>query len=162
MNGRVNLEEVPDMNIKFLMTNRIPVDDKSDFRDALTGSFIDTPMSKAFFSEKNQQIIQNAVRYEVYNKSNENYLIGEQDYSVLKLIMRGIYLQNSINLTYDYTKQIIELNKLVIKYCVDQLLCEVEGYIKYTRDISTLVSPIPLPSYSSSNTSKSLELKPWL
>ena len=59
--------------------------------------------------------------------------------------MRSIYLSHAVNIPNDITKQIEELNKLVIDYCVPQLLGECQGYIKYKNDVSTLVVPIDRP-----------------
>lgn len=158
-NGRVDIES-PNMSIRFAMMDRIPVNDSTSFRDALTGNLTDTPLSQAFFSSKNIQIIQNGIRAEVYKKSNGLFLIGPQDYDVIKTIMRGFYLQNSINLQSNYTQQIIALNKLVIDYSVHQVLGEAEGYMKYKRDVSTMYMPMNLPSLETTK-NKTLELKNW-
>lgn len=158
-NGRVNIES-PNMNIRFAMMDRIPVDDCTSFRDALTGNLTDTPLSQAFFSCKNIQIIQNAIRAGVYKKSNGIFLIDPQDYDVIKTIMRGIYLQNAINVQSNYTEQIVALNKLVVDYSVDQILGEAEGYMKYKRDVSTMYMPMSLPSLETTK-NKTLELKQW-
>lgn len=158
-NGRVNIES-PNMNIRFSMTDRIPVNDCSSFRDALTGNLTETLLSQAFFSSKNIKIIQNGIRAGVYEKSKGQYLIDEQDCDVIKTIMRAMYLQNAINIPTNYTEQIISLNKLVIDYSVQQILGEAEGYLKYKRDVSSMYIPMSLPTLETTK-SKTLELKPW-
>lgn len=158
-NGRVNIES-PNLSIRFAMTDRIPVDDCSSFRDALTGNLTETVMSQAFFSGKNIRIIQNGIRAGVYEKSQGQYLIDEQDCDVIKTIMRAMYLQNSINAPNNYTEQIAALNKLVIDFSVKQVLGEAEGYMKYKRDISSLYTPMSPPTLETTK-SKTLELKPW-
>ena len=62
-------------------------------------------------------------------------------------------------LCINYTNEIIQglLNKIVIDYCVPKLYSEVEGYMMYKRDASTLVVPLDKPI--SEYTDKSLELK---
>ena len=89
--------------------------------------------------------------------SNEKYIIDEQNKDDLNVIMRAMYLQHSKNQTDNLTEQIQTLNKLVIDYCVPKLYSEVEGYMMYKRDASTLVVPLdkPLSEY----TDKKLELK---
>ena len=158
-NGRVNIE-TPNMNIRFSMMDRIPVDDCGSFRDALTGNLTETVLSQAFFSSKNIQIIQNGIRAGVYEKSQSQYLIDQQDCDVIKTIMRAMYLQNSINVPNNYTEQIASLNKLVIDYSVKQVLGEAEGYMKYKRDVSSMYIPMSLPVLETTK-SKTLELKPW-
>ena len=64
------------------MMDKIPVNDPASFRDALTGNLMDTPMSIAFFSKQNMQILQNGVRANVYKESDGQYLIGLQDYNI--------------------------------------------------------------------------------
>ena len=95
--GRVNIEG-PNIDVLFSMKDRILIEQPSSFRDALTGIFEETPLSQAFFSEKNIQIIQNAIRAGVYHKSKGEYVIAPQDYDIIKTIMRSIFLQHSLNL----------------------------------------------------------------
>jgi hypothetical protein len=141
--------------------DRIPVNSTNySCRDAMTGNWYDTELSNAFFSSKNIQIIQNGIRAGVYNKSNQQYVVGEQNLDELQIIMRGIFLQYAVNQPSGITKQINDLNKLVLDYAINQVWGEAEGYMKYKRDASTLVVPIARPILSYSN-DKQLELKPW-
>jgi hypothetical protein len=158
-NGRINIEG-PNISLKFAMMDKMPVNDTSSFRDALKGNLDDTPLSLAFFSGKNIQIIQNAIRVGVYNKSNGKYLISPQDPDVIKTIMRSMYLQGSINALSNYTEQIIGLNKLVVGYAVNQVYGEVDGYMKYKRDASNMYTLIPYPTMATTK-AKTLELKKW-
>jgi len=158
-NGRVNILG-PNTDIRFSMSDRIPIDQATSFRDAMTGNWNNTILSDAFFSAQNIKIIQNAIRVGVYKRSNGNYIIGEQNYDELKIIMRSIFLQNSKNLAINIREQIETLNKLVLDYSINQVYGEAEGYMKYKRDASTLVVPIAMPILSYSN-DKQLELKKW-
>ena len=158
-NGRVEIEG-PNIATRFSMMDKIPVNDSTSFRDALNGNWTDTTLSLAFFSEKNIQIIQNGIRAGVYKSSEGQYLIEPQDVDIIKTIMRGIYLQNAINLPYNYTEQIEGLNKLVMEYSIKQILGEADGYMKYKRDASTMWTPLAPPILSYTN-DKQLELKPW-
>ena len=56
------------------------------------------------------------------------------------------------------TEQIMALNKIVIDYCVKQVYGEVQGYMQYLHDASTLVIPIERPVLSTTQ-GKVLELK---
>ena len=80
--------------------------------------------------------------------SNKQYLIGQQNEDELKIVMRSIFLQNSQNLKDNIPLQIDTLNKLVLDYAVGQVYREAEGYMKYKRDASTLVSPMEPPIMS--------------
>ena len=158
-NGRVNILG-PNTDIRFSMSDKIPIDQATSFRDAMTGNWNNTILSDAFFSAQNIKIIQNAIRVGVYKRSNGNYIIGEQNYDELKIIMRSIFLQHSKNLAINIRDQIENLNKLVLDYSINQVYGEAEGYMKYKRDASTLVVPIAMPILSYSN-DKQLELKKW-
>jgi hypothetical protein len=142
------------------MSDRIPVNQCSSFREAMVGNWNDTALSVAFFSGQNIKILQNGIRAGVYNKSNGQYVIGEQNCDELKIIMRSVFLQYSKNLSVDIPGQIEKLNKYVLIYAVNQVYGEADGYMKYKRDASTLVVPLstPILTYSSD---KQLELKPW-
>ena len=119
-NGRVDILG-PNTDLRFSMTDRIPINESSSFRDAMTGNWNNTPLSDAFFSSNNIKMIQNGIRAGVYKKSNGNYIIGEQSYDELKIVMRSIFLQNSKNLAINIPQQIEELNNLVLKYTIHQV-----------------------------------------
>ena len=159
-NGRVDILS-PNTNLLFAMSDRQSVTQGTDFRDAMTGNWYDTKLSLVFFSKENIKILQNGIRVGVYNKSNQQYLIDNQNEDELKIIMRSIFLQNSKNLATNITEQITQLNRLVLDYAIVQVYGETEGYMKYKRDASTLVVPLALPMLSTMKSSKQLELKQW-
>ncbi len=159
-NGRVNILG-PNIDQRFAMTDRIPVSStKYAFRDAMAGNWYDTQLSVAFFSVKNIQIIQNGIRAGVYNKSNQQYVVAEQNMDELLIILRAIFLQYAKNLPDNIPGQINDLNKVVLDYAINQVYGEADGYMKYKRDASTLVVPLPMPILVSTN-GKQLELKKW-
>src|SRR5210317_1007611 len=143
---------------QFSLFDKIPTNECTTFHDAMTGNFQDSMLSLAFFSKKNIQIIQNAIRAGVYEISNQQYLIDNQNCDNLKIVMRSVFLQNSVNLPDRITEQIQELNGLVVKYCVREIYSEAQGYINYKRDASTMYNPIDRPVQPDFN-NKTLELK---
>ena len=72
--------------------------------------------------------------------------------------MRSIFLQNSKNLPNNISEQINDLNNKVLEYAINQIYGEVESYMKYKRDASSLVSPMELPTLTNYN-NKQLECK---
>jgi hypothetical protein len=159
-NGRVDIFNSPKNCNVFSLYDKIPAKQSATYLNATQGIWNDTILSKVFFSRENIQIIQNAIRKGVYDKSNKQYTIGEQSSDDLKMIMRSIFLQNSKNLSYNIQGQVQELNKIIIIYCVDKIYSEAIGYMQYLRDASTLVVPIERPVFAKSN-DKELILKPW-
>jgi hypothetical protein len=106
------------------------------------------------------QILQNGIRAGVYNKSNQQYVVGEQNLDELQIIMRGLFLQYAKNQPTGIAQQINDLNKIVLDYAINQVWGEAEGYMKYKRDASTMWVPLTMPILSYTN-DKQLELKKW-
>jgi hypothetical protein len=160
-NGRVDIQG-PNIDIRFALSDRVPTSSGNitAFNDAMTGNWYNTILSDAFFSAKNIQMIQNGIRVGVYLRSNNQYIIGEQNNDELKIIMRSIFLQYAKNQPTAIPGQISELNRQVLEYCIPHVYVEADGYMKYKYDVSTLVVPIARPILSYTN-DKQLELKPW-
>jgi len=158
-NGRINIKS-PNTSALFQMYDKIPANQCVTFRNATEGLWNETPLSRAFFSQENIQIIQNGIRAGVYNRSNGQYIVGPQDCDSIKIIMRSVFLQYSANQPFNIPQQIEELNKIVLNYCIQQVYSEAQGYMKYIDDASTLVVPISHP-VQASNTDRQLEFKSW-
>jgi len=158
-NGRVNIKS-PNTSALFQMYDKIPANQCVTFRNATEGLWDSTPLSQAFFSQQNIQILQNGIRAGVYQRSNGQYTIGPQDCDSLKIIMRSVFLQHAANQPNNIPQQINELNKIVLNYCIQQVYSEAQGYMKYVDDVSTLVVPIAHP-VQASNTDRQLEFKGW-
>jgi hypothetical protein len=152
-NGRLDIKG-PMKNDIFQLYDKIALNHKSSsYTEALTGSWDPNSLSRAFFCSANIRIVQNAIRAGVHKGSNGRYNIGDQNEDTLKIIMRSTFLSSAVNNPEHIKEQIQELNKLVIKYCVPQLLGECEGYIKFKHDVSTLATPIdrPISTYHSNS-----------
>lgn len=155
-NGRINIMTPPNQ----LALYDTPPEMASSYSDALNGSWESSPLSKAFFSKENINIIQNGIRSGVYQMSNQQYVISTQSYDELKIIMRAIFLQHSVNLATNLNQQIYDLNQMVLAYCIPRVYGEAKGYMKYVYDASTLSVPMSRPL--SSNKEKVLELKRFM
>ena len=158
-NGRINIKS-PNTSALFQMYDKIPANQCVTYRNATEGLWDSTPLSQAFFSQQNIQIIQNGIRAGVYQRSNGQYVIGPQDCDSLKVIMRSVFLQHAANQPNNIPQQISELNKIVLNYCIQQVYSEAQGYMKYVDDVSTLVVPIAHP-VQASNTDRTIEFKSW-
>ena len=156
-NGRIDIIS-PTLNNQFELSDKIPVHTTAAFRDAMTGNWMNTPLSLAYFSSQNIKILQNNIRKGVFDKSNGEFIIGMQDEDELKIIMRSVFLQNSINLETNIREQIRDLNALVESYAIDQVYKEAISYLKYKRDASNMYALLALPSNSSTR-GKTLDLQ---
>ncbi len=160
-NGRVNIIDTPDISNLFAMYDKIPANQCVSFREPTLGQWDETSLSKAYFSQSNIQIIQNGIRAGVYAKSNKQYVVAPQDCESLKLIMRSVFLQHSVNNPQQISQQIFELNKIVLDYCIFNVYSEAQGYMKYLTDVSTLAVPLAPPVMTAQNDKRNYKMPSW-
>ena len=161
-NGRVNVLEPENPNVRFKMFEKIEIKNKAiEYRDATENIWESNVLSQVFFSKENMQILQNAMKAGVYDLSNKKYILPNQNVDNLKIIMRSIYLQNAKHQRENITRQVEELNQLVLDYCIPYLYNESIAYVKYLEDQSTLVVPLAREVRPDRNYNQ-LELKPWI
>lgn len=164
-NGRVNLKPsgagatgytVPD-SAGFSYPQQTEVNFAGDM---LRGNWDHTTLSDTFFTRRNVDVIQKAIKNEVYRMSGpKRYQIDDQDVDEIKMIMRAMYLQYAKNNEFDVEGQIKELNDLVIKWCAPRIMSEIDQYSYYLNDISHLPVPLEKPLNMSSAGTKSLPFK---
>ena len=153
-NGRVTLTGDSLKDIKMIDNEN---ERMNNFQvEALYGIQETSVLNQLYFSKKNIEIIQNMIRYNVYEKSEKKYVIDKQSDIELEIVMRSIYLQHSPNLPNKIKEQISYLNKLVTDWCVEQILPEVYQYFGYMKEIEYMPIPLELPLNLSSKGSRSL------
>ena len=157
-NGRVNIIEQPNTNTLFNLYDKTKTT-KNSFRDALKGSKEENELSNAFFSKENIQIVQNGLRAGVYKMSEQLYILGEQSYDNIKIIMQDTYFEHAKNNSSSIAKQIQMMNQEVFNKYVPKLHGEAIGYIKYKEDSSTIKAPITYAKPSGDRNFKNLEFK---
>ena len=163
-NGRVdiiNRTKCPDLSNLFAMYDKIPANQCATFREPTLGQWDETPLSKAYFSKENIQIIQNGIRSGVYKKSNRQYIVAPQDCDALKIIMRSVFLQHSANQPNNIPEQIQELNKIVLDYCIFHVYSEAQSYMKYLHDVSTLAVPLATPIVETKKDKNNYRMPNW-
>jgi len=147
-NGRIDLMT---SGTPLFLQDQIKLDDKTNYYNTIKYSLEPSLLSKTFLSYENRIIIQNGIKAGVYKLSNNQYIIDKQDDDVLNSIMTGIYLQYGLNQCDNIKKQVEDLNKIVIEYCVPKVFGEIKGYMQYKFDASNLVVPLmnPVSTYNS-------------
>jgi hypothetical protein len=167
-NGRVNLEARPSaggfMNdpAKAGFGYRTAVDENPG-QDLMRGNWLETTLSRLFFSPENTKIIQNAIRKDVFDRSGEKrWVIDEQSADELQIVMRSLYLQYAKNLEADIPGQIADLNALVVGWCVPRVMSEIQMYEYYLKDISAMPVPLPQPMQVSSAGTRSLPFRTFM
>jgi|UniRef100_A0A6C0BXQ0 hypothetical protein len=159
-NGRVNLIDQPNTDTLFGLYDKNK-SNKTSFRDALKGVKQDNNLSLAFFSKENLQIIQNGLRAGVHKMSQKKYVIAEQSYDNIKLIMQDAYYEHALNHPTNIASQIDTINHKIFEKYVPRLYGEYVGYINYRNDASTIKEPMFYPKQSGDKDFKNLEYKKW-
>lgn len=161
-NGRVDIINPPNPDAVFKMQERIAIKNKAtNYCEAMSNNWEDSILSRAYFSSKNIQIIQNAIRAGVYSMSNNKFVVGVPNIDTLKIIMRSTFLQYAEYDLNNVTKEIERLNQIVLDYAIPATYNEAVGYKKYREDQSTLVVPLERELPHDRNY-KQLELKNWV
>jgi hypothetical protein len=119
-------------------------------------------LSKTFFSKSNLNILQNAIRKNVYDLNNGKYILDKQSDIELEIIMRSIFLQYSENRNDNIAQQIAVLNNYVVDYSVPIVNSNLQQYLHYKKDVSTLTVPLRHSVNMSIKGDKSLMLNPFL
>ena len=116
-----------------------------------------TTLSNLFFNDKNLQIIQNAIRHNIWLKTNKQFVIGNQSETQLEIIMRSIYLQYSKNQETNIKEQILKLNELVLLHSIPNVLSNIKQYLTYKQDLTSGPMLMEHPKNVSSAGSKTLK-----
>lgn len=115
-----------------------------------------SPLSMTYFSEANMDRVQNMIRYQVWLGSQKRHIISKQSPIELEIIMRSIYLQHARNLPCKIGEQVHELNQMVVSWCVQRILSEVDQYLGYLQNLDTLPQELDLPKNLSSKGTRTL------
>jgi hypothetical protein len=168
-NGRVYVDlETPAKRYDLYQGSSENKADDSNFAGTLRYIQETTPLSQAYFTNSNIERVQQEIRSVVMQVTNADtdpilnghkpILIGRQDNSQIETIMRSVYLQYAKHLDYNIDGQIHELNSIVIREAVPNIITNVKQYIGYIRDASSLPTPLEQPINTSSRGEKSYSL----
>jgi hypothetical protein len=140
--GYVTLDNAQDMNDSFDLFKEHNHSYKDYCREATTNIHTDSPLAQLYFSKANVDLVQDMIRYQVYEQSNKQHVISRQSDTELQVIMRHFYLTYGKNQPDNLTKQVAELNTYVVNECVPIILSSVEQYLAYRIRITQ--NPVPL------------------
>lgn len=160
-NGRVDILDLKPQQ-KYRMINQQNNGNNLYKDEALKSIQSESPLSRVYFSKDNIDLLQDLIRYNVWEKSNKTYKIGRQSDLQLKIVMRSIYFQYSQNQFDNITKQIERLNDIVVNDCVPRIISNIKQYLKYKQDVSQLRVPMDRPQYLSNAGTKTLMPNPFI
>ncbi len=157
-NGRIDILDKIKGSTKIIKQSILNDDNSSSISQRLEN----TNLSVAYFSKQNINKIQNAIIREVYNKSAGKYKISTQSEQELLIIMRSYYLQYGKNLPNNLNSQIEKLNNMVIEWASNEIITNIEQYLKYKETVSTLPMPLERSQLPSQKGTKTLEIKSFV
>lgn len=143
--GRIDLNNPSENGTPFFIQDKIQKNEKTNYSNAMQGLMENSLLSITFFSYSNIENLQNMLRSQIYKLTNNQYKIDYQDNDQLKIVMRSVFLQHSLNHSDKIEEQINTLNKKVLEYTVPQVHNELVSYIKYKKDISSPPELMKLP-----------------
>lgn len=107
-------------------------------------------LNTAFFSKKNIDDIQNAVKKDVFIRSGKKHVISRQSDEQLLIIMQSVFINNTYNIEVYIENQIGELNRIVVKECTKIIMPNIEQFIGYLDNIDKPVIPMAYGKATSS------------
>ena len=118
-----------------------------DTETSIKGNLEGNAVNTIFFSDMNMKVLQNALRYGVYQRTNK--VIGQQSPEELYIVMRSIMYQyaNFQSTSEAIVEEIRRLNGKVLIYCIDNVSSNVAQQLKYIEELKTLPTPIDRPAY---------------
>ena len=111
-----------------------------------------------FFSNKNIDIINNKLIITVFKLTNGKFKISKQSSETLIIVMRYVFLYNAKFFAYNIDGQINELNCLVLKEILPNIITSITQKVEYLNYINVRPPLLDLPI----STNKSKTLLPWL
>tara|TARA_B100001248_G_C27237913_1_gene387985 strand:+ start:74 stop:610 length:537 start_codon:yes stop_codon:yes gene_type:complete len=102
-------------------------------------------LSSTFYSKENMDLINKGITLTVFKVTNGEFYIGKQSDKHLTIAMRAIYHEHARHLPYNIKGQVSELNRKVIKSVVPGIVTNLQQYIGYVRDASSIPDPLDRP-----------------
>lgn len=115
-------------------------------KSLLKSIYTPTPLGELFFSPDNIRRLQNKIKKTIFIESKGKYkLDADQNESDLLVVMRAVYIQDSLNSPYRIVHQVKELNLNVINRILPDMITNIKQNEEYINSIDRPIDPIPLP-----------------
>lgn len=108
--------------------------------------FYDDPVGKLFFSSKNVSRLQKQIRDAIYEKTNHQYKLEDDQASTdLIIAMRGVYMEQGAYQSENIVRQVKQLNKKLVDYVLPDMITNIKQFYAYQKDINEPIKPIDRP-----------------
>lgn len=157
INNKIN--DQPHPTIAIQMKDNFNLQQQSLFHDKIISTnYEKSPLTIAYFSNKNVELLQNEIRGKVYLMSNKQYNISPPNRDFLIQIMENIFLQYFENNTTNPKAEIIKLNNIVIEKVSNNLFSMCKSHIQFQQEQGKVVVPLDLPKQSGDRNFKQMDL----
>ena len=119
------------------------------------GSCPNAKLENIFFSNENIDIINKKLILAVYNLTDKKFKIAEQNHESLIIVMRYIFINYAKHLPFNIKEQINELNNLLLKEIIPNIITNITQKINYLNYIKERPPLLDLPI--STNKTKTLK-----
>jgi hypothetical protein len=152
-------KDQPNLTQTIQMNDDFAVKRQSTFYDrSASNNYEKTPISIAFFSNQNQQIIQNAIREKVFQLSNRRFAIPPPNADFLYNIMSSVFHEFGIYDLQHPKEEIVRLNNIVVNKLSKHIYEQCISYNIYVSQIDKVVVPLDLPKQSGDRDFKQMDL----
>jgi hypothetical protein len=107
----------------------------------------DSPLSGAFFSDANQDYLQNQIQKSVFSTSG--YKIGQQNPADVRSLMGVAYTDLRVDTENNIAPQVAAMNENVIAKATRTIINAIKQDLTYLRDITILPVPPKAPQATS-------------
>jgi len=108
-------------------------------------------LENLFFCDKNINLINKLLIILVFKASKGLYKISEQSKPNLLIVMRYMFLEHAKHLPFNISKQIYELNKMVVLDILPNVMTNIKQKLDYLKEINNPRQVLPLPINTKSN-----------
>ena len=105
----------------------------------------DNGISEIYFSPENIKRIQKMLKREVYQRTNGQFSISDQDEADLLIAMRAVFLEHCRFLPFKIISQVKNLNNKVIQEIVPDMISNLKQHYDYIKEINSPIKPIARP-----------------
>ncbi len=115
-------------------------------KSVLKSIFTPTPLGELFFSPENINRLQKMIKYEVFVRTQGKYKLEvDQNETDLLVVMRDVYISDSLNSPYRVVHQVKILNHRVVEKIVPDMISMIRQDDEYVKQLDRPLVPIPLP-----------------
>jgi hypothetical protein len=122
------------------------------------GTCSDGNLENVFFSNDNIDIINRKLIFTIYNITEKKYKIAKQTPESLTIVMRYVFINYAKHLPFSIKEQVDELNNLVLKEIVPNIITNITQKVNYISYINERPPLLDLPI----STNKTKTLIPYL